>query len=80
MVAAGHLDGGGGQALARVNVSNYVGYLVAALGLALVAELVSHRVMFVLPLVIAPVLVLMATQFRPRPAPAGQAGSAWSSR
>ncbi|GAA3836233.1 MFS transporter [Nocardioides panacisoli] len=66
MVAAGHLDGGGGQALARVNVSNYVGYLVAALGIALVAELISHRAMFLPPLLVAPVLILMATQFRPR--------------
>ncbi|WP_109505398.1 MFS transporter [Nocardioides speluncae] len=67
MVAAGHLDAdGGGQALARVNVSNYVGYLVAALGIAIIAEQVSHRAMFVLPLVLAPVLVLMAGQFVPR--------------
>lgn len=67
MVAAGHLDSeGGGQALARVNVSNYVGYLVAALGIAVIAEQVSNRAMFVLPLAIAPVLVVMASQFAPR--------------
>ena len=66
MVAAGHLDReGGGQALARVNVSNYVGYLVAALGIAVVAEQVSHRAMFVLPLLLAPLLVLMARRFEP---------------
>ena len=61
MVAAGHLEPeGGGQALARVNVSNYVGYLVAALAIAVVAEQVSHRAMFVLPLLLSPVLLLMA--------------------
>lgn len=66
MVAAGHLHrAGGGQALARVNVSNYVGYLVAALGIAVVAEQVSHRAMFVLPLLLAPVLVLLARRFEP---------------
>jgi MFS family permease len=64
MVAAGHLDPeSGGQALARVNVSNYAGYLVAALGIAVVAEQVSHRVMFVLPLVLSPVLLLMSGRF-----------------
>jgi MFS family permease len=70
MVAAGHLDPErGGQALARVNVSNYAGYLVAALGIAVVAEQVSHRAMFVLPLVLSPVLLLMARRFDPRPTP-----------
>ena len=69
MVAAGHLDPeGGGQALARVNVSNYAGYLVAALGIAVVAEQVSHRAMFVLPLLLSPVLLLMARRFETRPA------------
>lgn len=66
MVAAGHLDPeGGGQALARVNVSNYVGYLVAALTIAVVAEQVDHRAMFVLPLLLSPVLLLMARRFEP---------------
>ena len=65
-VAAGHLDaGGGGQAVARVNVSNYVGYLVAAVAIATVAEQVSHRAMFVLPLLLSPVLLLMASRFAP---------------
>lgn len=66
-VAAGHLDAdGGGQAVARVNVSNYVGYLVAAVAIATVAEQVSHRAMFVLPLLLSPVLLLMASRFAPR--------------
>jgi MFS family permease len=64
MVAAGHLDPeGGGRALALVNVSNYLGYLVAALTLAVVAEQVGHRAMFVLPLLLTPVLVVMAPRF-----------------
>ena len=68
MVAAGHLDPeGSGQALARVNVSNYVGYLVAALGIAVVAEHVGHRAMFALPLLLSPVLLLMARRFEPQP-------------
>lgn len=67
MVAAGHLDSeGGGQALARVNVSNYVGYVLAAVALAGVAEQIGHRAMFVIPLVLAPVLILMAGRFAPR--------------
>ncbi|MDQ4115051.1 MAG: MFS transporter [Actinomycetota bacterium] len=67
-VAAGHLDAdGGGQAVARVNVSNYVGYLVAAVAIATVAEQVNHRAMFVLPLLLTPVLVLMASRFAPLP-------------
>lgn len=67
MVAAGHLDSeGGGQALARVNVSNYVGYVLAAVALAGVAEQISHRAMFFIPLVLAPVLILMAGRFAPR--------------
>lgn len=67
MVAAGHLDAqGGGQALARVNVSNYVGYILAAVALAGVAEQISHRAMFVIPLFLAPVLILMAGRFAPR--------------
>ncbi|WP_405030447.1 hypothetical protein [Nocardioides bizhenqiangii] len=68
MVAAGHLDPeGGGQALARVNVSNYVGYLVAAVTIAVVAEQVGHRAMFLLPLLLTPVLLLMAGRFAPAP-------------
>lgn len=70
-VAAGHLDvDGGTQAVARVNVSNYLGYLLAALTLAVVAEQVDPRAMFVLPLLLSPVIGLMARQFVPRAKPA----------
>ena len=66
-VAAAHIDLRGSQvAVARVNVSNYLGYLVAAFAIALVAETVSHRAMFVVPLVFVPLIALMADQFTPR--------------
>jgi MFS family permease len=66
-VAAAHIDLRGSQvAVARVNVSNYLGYLVAAFAIALVAETVSHRAMFVVPLVFVPLIFLMADQFIPR--------------
>lgn len=66
-VAAGHLDAAGGtQAVARVNVSNYLGYLLAAFSIAAVAEQVGHRAMFVPALLLAPVILLMARQFVPR--------------
>ena len=66
-VAAAHLDSVGGQvAVARVNVSNYLGYLVAAFAIALVAEAISHRAMFVVPLLFVPLIAIMARQFTPR--------------
>lgn len=67
MVAAAHLDPElGDQAVARVNVANYVGFIVAAVAIALVSELVDPRAMFVVPLLLAPVLPLMAGRFTPR--------------
>ena len=66
-VAAAHLDTVGGQvAVARVNVSNYLGYLVAAFAITAVAETVSHRAMFVVPLLFVPLIPTMARQFTPR--------------
>jgi MFS family permease len=56
------------RAVARVNVANYAGYLVAAFGIAVVAETVSHRAMFVVPLVLIVFIPLMARQFSPTPA------------
>lgn len=57
------------RAVARVNVANYVGYLVAAFGIAVVAETVSHRAMFVVPLAMIVLVPLMARQFSPAPLP-----------
>ncbi len=66
-VAAAHHDADGGTvAVARVNVSNYLGYLVAAFAMALVAEAWGNRQMFLVPLVFVPLIALMAHQFRPR--------------
>jgi MFS family permease len=66
-VAAAHIALRGSQvAVARVNVSNYLGYLVAAFAIALVAETVGHRAMFVVPLLFIPLIVVMADQFTPR--------------
>ncbi len=67
-VAAGHLDADGGTtAIARVNVANYVGYLVAAFGIALSSHAWGERSMFWLPLAVITALPLMARQFEPRP-------------
>jgi MFS family permease len=69
-VAAAHLDvEGGSNAVARVNVANYVGYLVAAFAVALVSQVWSERAMFVVPLVFIPLLPVMARQFTPRTRP-----------
>jgi hypothetical protein len=66
-VAAAHIDLRGSQvAVARVNVSNYLGYLVAAFAIAFVAETIGHRAMFVVPLLFVPLIVVMADQFRTR--------------
>ncbi|HWJ83266.1 MAG TPA: MFS transporter [Nocardioides sp.] len=73
MVAAAHVGEGGDQAVARVNVANYLGFIVAAVGIAAVSELASPRAMFVVPLLLAPVLPLMARQFTPRHAPSSRA-------
>lgn len=66
-VAAGHLDREGGTtAIARVNVANYVGYLVAAFGIAMSSHAWGERSMFWLPLAVIVVLPLMARQFDTR--------------
>ena len=67
MVAAAHLDPDlADQAVARVNVANYLGFIVAAVAIALVSELIDPRAMFVVPLLLAPLLPLMAGRFTPR--------------
>lgn len=64
-VAAAHHDvEGGSTAIARVNLSNYAGYLLAAFTIALVAETAGNRWMFVVPLAVVPLLPLMAGRFR----------------
>lgn len=65
-------------AVARVNISNYVGYLAAAFLIAVVAEVFGARTMFVVPLVVALLIPLMAGRFavpRARDAEPARTGS-----
>ncbi|WP_353953426.1 MFS transporter [Knoellia sp. S7-12] len=69
-VAAAHLDVvRGSQAIARVNLANYLGYILAAFGIAIVAETAGNRWMFVVPLILIPLVPLMARQFAPHTTP-----------
>jgi len=66
--AASHLDPtGSGVAVARVNVFNYVGFVLGAPLVGLVAEVSSLRVGFVLPLLLVLAIVLTAKAFDPVP-------------
>ncbi|KAA1416894.1 MFS transporter [Nocardioides humilatus] len=75
-VAAAHHDvEGGATAIARVNLANYAGYLLAAFTIALVAEVAGNRWMFLVPLAVVPLLPLMAARFSSqvaRPSGAGR--------
>lgn len=65
--AAAHLDAEGSDvAVSRVNVSNYVGFIFAAVVMGVVGDAVSLRVAFVIPLLAVPFIVLLAKQFRPQ--------------
>ncbi len=64
MVAAARVaPGAGDQAVARVNISNYLGFIVAAVGIAAISELGSARAMFVLPVLMLPLLPVLARRF-----------------
>ncbi|WP_432828128.1 MFS transporter [Dactylosporangium sp. CA-092794] len=71
--AAGRLDPAGtGIAIARVNLFNYVGFVVGAGLIGAVAETLSLRWAFVVPAVLAAGIVILAPSFRthaPTPAP-----------
>ncbi|GLW07398.1 MFS transporter [Microtetraspora sp. NBRC 13810] len=70
--AAGRLDpAGSGVAIARVNMFNYVGFIVGAALVGGIAEAADYRVAFVAPLALAALIVLLARGFDPRRAPAG---------
>lgn len=58
------------EAIARVNLANYAGYLLAAFTIAAVAEMAGNRWMFVVPLVAVPLIPLLAARFAPVPQPA----------
>jgi MFS family permease len=72
--AAGRLDPAGtGIAIARVNLFNYIGFVVGAGLIGAVAESASLRLAFVVPAVLAGGIVALAPAFRihtPAPVPA----------
>jgi predicted MFS family arabinose efflux permease len=72
---AGGLDPtGSGVAVARVNLFNYVGFVVGAALVGVVAQAASLRAAFLVPAVLALGIVALARSFRPRPAPGALAG------
>ncbi|GGR54598.1 MFS family permease [Nocardioides luteus] len=69
-VAAAHISPDNAEeAIARVNLANYAGYLAAASLIAAVAEIFGERSMFVIPLAVCVLIPLMARRFATRPAP-----------
>jgi len=69
--AAGQLDPtGSGVAVARVNLFNYIGFVVGAALIGVVAQGSSLRLAFGVPAVLTVGIVVLARSFRPRvPAP-----------
>ncbi|WP_067178684.1 MFS transporter [Microtetraspora niveoalba] len=68
--AAGRLDPAGtGVAIARVNMFNYVGFIVGAALVGGIAEAADYRVAFAAPLVLAALIILLARGFQPRTPP-----------
>ncbi len=77
--AAGRLDPAGtGVAIARVNMFNYVGFIVGAALVGGIAEAADYRVAFAAPLVLAAGIIVLARGFQPRTAPAPSATAAAS--
>ncbi|MEV4081719.1 MFS transporter [Nonomuraea fuscirosea] len=65
--AAGRLDPAGtGVAIARVNLFNYVGFIVGAALVGGLADAVNMRVAFAAPLVLAAAIILLAPGFEPK--------------
>lgn len=65
--AAGKLDPAGtGVAIARVNLFNYVGFIVGAALVGGIAEVAGMRVAFAAPLVLAAVIIVLAPGFEPK--------------
>ncbi|MEV4296947.1 MFS transporter [Microbispora rosea] len=65
--AAGRLDPAGtGVAIARVNMFNYVGFIVGAALVGGLADASGFRVAFAAPLVLATAIILLARGFQPR--------------
>jgi MFS family permease len=67
--AAGRLDpAGSGVAVARVNLFNYIGFIVGAGVVGTLADIWNFRVGLVAPLILAAALILLAPGFEPRTA------------
>ncbi|WP_248961607.1 MFS transporter [Sphaerisporangium perillae] len=65
--AAGRLDPAGtGVAIARVNMFNYVGFIVGAALVGGIADAANYQVAFAAPLVLAAAIVLLARGFQPK--------------
>ncbi|GAA3663950.1 MFS transporter [Nonomuraea antimicrobica] len=65
--AAGRLDPAGtGVAIARVNLFNYVGFIVGAALVGGLADAADMRVAFAAPLVLAAAIIVLARGFEPR--------------
>ena len=65
--AAGQLDPtGSGVAVARVNLFNYIGFVVGAALIGVVAQGSSLRLAFGVPAVLTVGIVVLARSFRPR--------------
>jgi MFS family permease len=72
---AGELDPAGtGVAVARVNLFNYVGFVVGAALIGAVAEFFGLRVAFLVPAALAVGIVVLARAFRPRTLALGGVG------
>ncbi|WP_405141712.1 MFS transporter [Sphaerisporangium sp. NBC_01403] len=64
--AAGRLDPAGtGVAIARVNMFNYVGFIVGAALVGGIADAANYQVAFAAPLVLAAAIILLARGFQP---------------
>ncbi|WP_440068340.1 MFS transporter [Streptosporangium sp. OZ121] len=70
--AAGRLGAGAETAIARVNMFNYVGFLVGAAVVGTLNDTVSIRVAFVPAAVLVALIVFLARGFRPDPEPAAR--------
>ncbi|MGC5014644.1 MFS transporter [Streptosporangium sp. DT93] len=68
--AAGRLGAGAETAIARVNLFNYVGFLVGAAVIGTLNDTVSIRVAFVPAVVLVALIVFLARGFQPDPGPA----------
>ncbi|MBO3752255.1 MFS transporter [Streptosporangiaceae bacterium NEAU-GS5] len=74
--AAGRLGAGAETAIARVNMFNYVGYLVGALIVGVANDAIDIRTAFIAPAVIVALIALLARGFQMRTAGPTDTGAA----